>query len=65
MVTSITMFFVFYVFFSVLPPLVLALRGRGWKPRFFLISLLLTWTGGGWVILLWYAMIDRPSNFTR
>jgi hypothetical protein len=65
MISSMLVFFVFYAFFSFLPPLVLVLRGRGWKPRFFAISLLVTWTGGGWVIMLWYALVDRPANFIK
>lgn len=65
MISNMLEFLAFYLFFSFLPPLVLMLRGRGWKPRFFGISFLLAWTGGGWVIMLWYALMDRPANFLR
>jgi hypothetical protein len=65
MISSMLVFFVSYAFFSLLPPLILMLRGRGWKSRFFAISLLVTWTGGGWVIMLWYALVDRPANFMK
>lgn len=65
MISSMAVFFMFYLVLSVLPPLVLLVRGRGWKPRFFALSFLLSWTGGGWVIMLWYALMDRPANFLR
>ena len=65
MVTSWLGFLLLYSMISAVPGLVLVARGRGWRPRFFALSFLVAWTGGGWVIMLWLAVAERSSNFTR
>lgn len=65
MITSWLSFLLVYLLICTVPVLVLLARGRGWRPRFLAVTLLLGWTGGGWVILLWLAVLDRPTNFSR
>lgn len=55
--------FVFYLAVSAVPALILALRGRGWRPQFFAVTFLIAWTGGGWVIMLWIAIAERDGQW--
>lgn len=65
MVTSWLGFTICYALICAVPALVLLVRGRGWRPRIFLLTLLLGWTGGGWMIMLWLAVVERSANFNR
>lgn len=38
------------------------MRGFGWRPRFFIVSQLVTWTGGGWIVMVWIAMLEKPES---
>jgi len=53
----------FYLLISAVPALVLLLRGRGWRPRFFAVTFLIAWTGGGWVVMLWIAVVERDGQW--
>lgn len=52
-----------YLFISSVPALVLLVRGRGWRPRFFAVTSLVAWTGGGWAIMLWIAIQERDGQW--
>ena len=43
--------FLFYLAVAAIPAAILWLRGRGWRPRFFGVTVLVAWTGGGWLIM--------------
>jgi len=58
-------FFLVYLLISAIPALVLLVRGRGWRPRYLALSFLVAWTGGGWLIMLWLSVLDRPTSFSR
>lgn len=50
-----------YCLLSALPGLVLWLRGRGLRWRFILIAFLVSWTGGGWIIMTVIALMDKEG----
>lgn len=52
-----------YLLIAAVPAVILKLRGFGWRPRFFGVSLLVAWTGGGWVVMVWVAMLEKRHNF--
>jgi hypothetical protein len=58
-------FFLFYAAICAIPALILLARGRGWRPRNLALTLLVGWTGGGLIIMLWLALAERSGNFTR
>ncbi len=53
----------FYLLISAVPALILWLRRRGWRPRFLAVTFLIAWTGGGWVIMLWIACVERDGQW--
>ena len=53
-------FVIIYFIVSAVPSIVLAVRGFGWNARFFVVSLLVTWTGGGWFIMTFIAVMKKP-----
>lgn len=65
MIKSWLAFSLAYLLISAVPALVLLARGRGWRPRFLAMTFLIAWTGGGWLIMLWLAVQERPANFSR
>lgn len=65
MIKSWLAFSLVYLLISAVPALVLLARGRGWRPRVLAVTLLVAWTGGGWLIMLWLAVEERPANFSR
>ncbi len=65
MITSWLGFTFCYALICAVPALVLLVRGRGWRPRIFAVTLLLGWTGGGWMIMLWLAVVERSGTFNR
>lgn len=65
MIASGLGFLLLYLLICAIPALVLLARGRGWRPRFVGVTLLIGWTGGGWMIMLWLAVTERSENFTR
>lgn len=65
MIKSWLSFLLVYLMICAVPALVLLARGRGWRPRFLAATTLVGWTGGGWVIMLWLAVLDRSTNFSR
>lgn len=65
MIKSWLAFFLLYLLISAVPALVLLARGRGWRPRYFAVTLLVAWTGGGWLIMLWLAVLERTVGFSR
>jgi hypothetical protein len=62
MLSSWSAFLLIYLLIGAIPSLILAVRGRGWRPRFFIVSQLVAWTGGGWVVMLWIAMLEKPES---
>lgn len=62
MVESWSSFLLIYLLIAAIPTVILAIRGQGWRPRFFVASVLLAWTGGGWVVMLWIAMLEKPAG---
>ena len=54
-------FFLLYAFAAAVPAFVLFIRGRGWRPKFYLVSLLISWTGGGWMVMLWIAVSEQNA----
>jgi hypothetical protein len=65
MVSSWLSFFLVYAAICAVPALILVIRGRGWRPLNFAVTLLVGWTGGGLVIMLWLAIAERSGNFSR
>lgn len=63
MLKSVVGFLLIYAAISAIPALVLLARGRGWRPRYLVFGFLLSWTGGGWIVMLWLAFMERSSNF--
>ena len=62
MIESWGSFLFLYALIAAVPAIVLAVRGFGWRWRFFAASLLLSWTGGAWVVMLWIAVLQKPSG---
>jgi len=52
-------FLLVYLVIGAVPSIVLAVRGFGWNMRFFGLSLLVAWTGGGWLIMTFIAVMKR------
>lgn len=52
-------FYVFYLLVAAIPPVILRVRGFGWSWRFVGLSLLVSWTGGGWFIMTYLAMLKK------
>lgn len=63
MLTSWSVFLLIYLLIAAVPAVILAVRGFGWRSRTFVIGLLVTWTGGGWIVLVWIAMLEKRHNF--
>lgn len=63
MFLSYTTLLLFYLFVSAVPALVLLVRRRGWRPRFWGVTFLIAWTGGGWMIMLWIACVERDGQW--
>lgn len=57
--------FLIYTLICAIPALILVVRGRGWRPRFFVLTLLTGWTGGVWIVMLCIAVLERSGNFSR
>lgn len=64
-VSSWLSFFLVYAAICAVPSLILVIRGRGWRPFNFAVTLLVGWTGGGLIIMLWLAIAERSGNFSR
>lgn len=62
MVESWGGFLLIYFLIAAIPAVILALRGRGWRPLVLAASLLVTWTGGGWIIMVWLAMLEKSAG---
>lgn len=60
---SYFIFALFYLIVSAIPALILLIRGRGWRLHFFAVTFFITWTGGGWAIMLFLALIERDGNW--
>ena len=56
-------FVLVYLLISAVPALVLWGRGRGWRLRFFAVTFFVAWTGGGWVVMLWLACVERDGQW--
>jgi len=52
-------FYLIYFLVASIPACILAYRRFGWSWRIFGLSLLVSWTGGGWFILTYSAMLKR------
>ncbi|MDA0190563.1 MAG: hypothetical protein OSW77_09630 [Proteobacteria bacterium] len=55
--------FLFYLAVAAIPAAILWLRGRGWRPRFFGVTVLVAWTGGGWLIMACIALMERDGHW--
>jgi hypothetical protein len=64
MLTSWTAFLPIYLLIGSIPSIILAIRGFGWRPRTFIVSQLVTWTGGGWIVMVWIAMLEKHPGFS-
>ena len=60
---SYLVFALIYLAISAVPALVLLVRGRGWRTKFFAVTFFIAWTGGGWAIMLWIACVERDGQW--
>ena len=62
MLKSLGGFLIIYLLIGSVPSMILLVRHLGWNLRFFIISQLVTWTGGGWFIMMVIAMMKKPAG---
>lgn len=62
MIENWASFLLLYTAIAAVPAIVLAVRGFGWRWRFFAVGWFLSWTGGVWVVMLWIAVLQKPSG---
>jgi hypothetical protein len=55
-------FYLIYLLVASVPSVILLVRRFGWSWRFFAISVLISWTGGGWFIMTYMAVLKKRSG---